>query len=61
MLNPIVVMVKCLSCIKGRIYVNTLYFSGVFTFECLKRKKVVTMNQHVIKYIIIADTNLCMV
>lgn len=40
-------MFKSLSCVKWRINVNALYFSGIFRFQCLEGEQIIPMNEHV--------------
>ncbi len=53
MLNTVVVMFKSIASVVGRINVNALDLACVFLLESFEREKIVAMNKHVVKNIII--------
>ena len=49
MLHTIIVMLKSVACVVWRIDVDTFYLPGKLLFQRLERKKVVAMNEHIVK------------
>ena len=55
MLNAIIVVLKCTSCVVWRTDVNTLQLPGVFLFERLEAKQIVPPDEHVVENILLRD------
>ena len=54
MFKSIIIMVKSISGIERRINIDALYLASIVLFQCLKCKKVISMDEHIVKYVVIA-------
>ena len=52
MLQAILIVIKCLSCIEWGVDINALYFPRVFLLQCLEPKEIISSDEHVLKQVV---------
>ena len=47
MLQIVIIMLKCGSCVVRWVDIDTLHLSGRFLFQCFEGEEVISVNQHI--------------
>ena len=61
MFKSIIIMVKSITSVIWWINIDALYLASIVLFQCLKRKQVISMDEHIVEYVVISMTNLGMI